>query len=117
MSETTAPETTAPRTTASATTVPDRLTFLAHQRPSLPSGDYSITVAQRVSLEPKPFTANRTFTVAGERFTLPPERIRAVFPPDGSLGDHTNVLPHIILDRSCLPWERTPGGPADVPRP
>src|SRR3954471_11924437 len=98
-------------------TAPDRLTFVAHQRPSLPDGDYSISVAQRVSLEAVPFTADRTFTVAGERFALTPERIRAVFPPDGSLGDHTNVLPHVILDRSSLPWERTPGGPGDVPRP
>lgn len=93
----------------SDTTAPDRLTFVAYQRPALPNGDYSITAAQRVSLEPEPFTANRTFTVAGERFTLPPERIRAVFPPDGSLGDHTSVLPHVLLERSSLPWERTPG--------
>jgi hypothetical protein len=28
------------------------------------------------------------------------------FPPDGSLGEHSNVLPHIILNRSTLPWER-----------
>src|SRR3954469_9680275 len=51
-------------------TAPDRLTFVAHQRPSLPDGDYSISVAQRVSLEAVPFTADRTFTVAGERVAL-----------------------------------------------
>jgi hypothetical protein len=98
-------------------TVSDRLTFVAHQRPALPAGDYSITAKQRVSLESDPYTVNRTFTVGGERFALPPTEIRAVFPPDGSLGDHTTVLPHVILERSSLPWERRPGGPDDIARP
>jgi hypothetical protein len=98
-------------------TAPGLLTFVAHQRPVLPSGDYSISAKQKVSLDTEAFTANRTFTVAGERFALPPAEIRAVFPPDGSLGDHTSVLPHVILERSSLPWERRPGGPDDVARP
>ena len=29
-----------------------------------------------------------------------------MFPSPGSLGEHSNVLPHIILKRSTLPWER-----------
>jgi hypothetical protein len=41
---------------------------------------------------------------------LPPSAVREVFPPDGSLGDHANVLPHAVLDRPTLPWERRPGG-------
>jgi hypothetical protein len=53
------------------------------------------------------FTATRFFTVAGERFELKPTDVESVFPPDGNLGDHSNVLPHIILNRSTLPWERT----------
>lgn len=101
----------------SETTVSGRLTFVAHQRPALPLGDYSITAKQTVSLDAQAYTANRTFTVGGERFALPPAEIRAVFPPDGSLGDHTSVLPHIILERSSLPWERRPGGPDDAARP
>ena len=42
-----------------------------------------------------------------------PTDIQAVFPPDASLGDHSNVLPHIVLNRSTLPWERSPGGTGD----
>lgn len=98
-------------------TPPGSLTFVAHQRPALPTGDYSITAKQQVSLDTGAYTVNRTFTVAGERFALPPAEIRAVFPPDGSLGDHTSVLPHVILERSSLPWERRPGGPDDAARP
>ena len=32
--------------------------------------------------------------------------VTSVFPPPGSVGDHSDVLPHIILNRSTLPWER-----------
>jgi hypothetical protein len=90
------------------------LTFAGHQRPALPSGDYRVTVTQTVSLDPTPSTTSRTFTVAGERFTLPPGSIRSVFPPEGALGDHSSALPHIVLSRTSLPWERRPGVPGDA---
>jgi hypothetical protein len=48
----------------------------------------------------------RSFTVAGPRYGLGPKDVLAVFPPEGNAGDHSNVLPHIILTRSTLPWER-----------
>ncbi|MFD8733380.1 hypothetical protein ACFV06_00485 [Streptomyces sp. NPDC059618] len=86
----------------------DRTLFVDHQVPSLAPGGYSIKVTQTVAVDPTAYTATRTFTVAGERFALPPELVEAVFPPDGSLGDHSHVLPHLLLGRSSLPWERTP---------
>src|SRR5262249_37216212 len=49
---------------------------------------------------------SRLFHVAGEQFNLPPSCIHSVFPPAGSLGDHSDVLPHVTLERSTLPWER-----------
>ena len=94
------------------------ITFLDYARPALPSGPYTVTATQTADLDPQPYTTTRTFTVSGDRFTLPPSRITAVFPPDGSLGDHSNVLPHAVLDRPTLPWERRAGLPkADVPGP
>lgn len=48
----------------------------------------------------------RSFTVGGDRYGLGPQEVLAVFPPDGNTGDHANVLPHVILKRSTLPWER-----------
>src|SRR5262249_32175308 len=84
-----------------------------HQ-PTLADGDYSITITQKVEIEKHKdidaFTATRHFTVAGERFELKPADVEAVFPPEGTLGDHSNVLPHIVLSRSTLPWERTVNG-------
>ena len=88
--------------------------FLQFHQPTLAAGDYEITVAQSVKIETREvgaFSKTRNFTVAGERFELKPTDVLGVFPPDGNLGDHSNVLPHIILSRSTLPWERT----AEVP--
>ncbi|WP_434740476.1 hypothetical protein [Micromonospora sp. SH-82] len=85
-----------------------RLEFRDHHRPVLAAGDYQVTVAQQVSLEPEDFSTTRRFTVAGDRFGLAPSLVRTVFPPHGSVGDHTGVLPHVVLDRATLPWERRP---------
>ncbi|MGW0502991.1 hypothetical protein [Micromonospora sp. NPDC003241] len=91
------------------------VTFAAHRRPALEAGDYTITVTQAVAVgsATESFGTSRRFSVGGDRFALPPTAIRAVFPPDGSLGDHSNVLPHVVLDRPSLPWERDPGGDGD----
>lgn len=87
--------------------------FEDYHQPTLADGDYEIKVTQVVDIDNSAvgtFTASRYFTVAGERFELKPSDIEAVFPPDGNLGDHSNVLPHIVLNRSTLPWERTVNG-------
>lgn len=95
--------------------------FIQFHYPSLEAGDYAISVQQTIEIkagkskldkersrshEDFPET-KRTFSIQCERFSLPPQAIQAVFPPEGSLGDHSNVLPHIILKRSTLPWERS----------
>lgn len=85
--------------------------FQQFHQPSLADGDYEITVTQTVQIVGQPaidaFTASKLFTVAGDRFELNPTDVETVFPPDGNLGKHANVLPHIIVNRSTLPWERT----------
>ena len=85
--------------------------FLQRHEPALESGDYEITVKQSVTITDHAsigaFEAAKLFTVAGERFELKPTDVHSVFPPDGNLGEHSNVFPHLILDRSTLPWERT----------
>lgn len=89
----------------------DFVTFEQSHQPSLPVADYEIFVKQSVKIKDRTdgadYTATRYFTVAGERFELKPTDVHSVFPPDGNLGLHHNVLPHIILNRSTLPWERT----------
>jgi hypothetical protein len=92
-----------------------KIEFIQFHQPALKDDTYTLTVTQRIQtnesgaakkIAPASFTATRRFAVAGERFTLKPEDVEAVFPPEDSLGDHSNVLPHVILGRSTRPWER-----------
>lgn len=102
---------------------PAKVEFIDWHRPPLESGDYEITLTQKVSGDGTipagtEFTATATLAVAGERFSLAPAEVVEVFPPPGSLGDHSNVLAHVALRRSTLPWERTAepsGDPATDP--
>lgn len=99
-----------------------KIQFLENHWPSLPAGDYTIAVTQTIAassttgtpvpsraLSERSFhAAEREFSVLGPRFSLDPAMIRTVFPPPGSLGEHSSVLPHITFTRSTLPWERQP---------
>ena len=92
--------------------MPDKSTsvaFLDARRPPLQDGEYTVRVTQKVDGQDKfnEFEAAATFTVAGPQFSLSPQDVVAVFPPPGSLGDHSNVFPHVLLKRATLPWERS----------
>lgn len=98
-------------------------TFLDWHKPGLPVADYTITVEQSIQAGSKiplekfpPTPTTRHFSVLGPRFTLDPQEIQEMFPPPGNLGEHANVLPHMILKRSTLPWERSANSAhSDVP--
>jgi hypothetical protein len=99
-----------------------KIEFVDHHLLGMPGGSYTITVDQAIEgpgIVQPPFSATQRFVVAGERFRLADDDVVAVFPPAGSLGDHADVLPHIILRRSTLPWERTAvrGAAAEPPIP
>lgn len=90
----------------------NEIEFVSHHVPPMTSGAYKVSVTQTVSEKPAgPVVASFTskdleFNVQGARFQLEASDVTAVFPPNGSLGDHQNVLPHVVLNRSTLPWER-----------
>ena len=89
--------------------IPGKIAFIENHIPTLKDGDYEIKLTQTISgsgITERPHTLTKQFTVAGPRFRINPDEIYTVFPPEGSLGDHANVLPHIVLNRSTLPWER-----------
>ncbi len=89
----------------------DAIQFAAYHRPALPDGEYLLEVTQHVQIDPgdqwSTPTAQLYFSVSGPRFDLDPALIQSQFPPPKSIGQYYNVLPHIILDRTTLPWERT----------
>ncbi|NEO88874.1 MAG: hypothetical protein F6K56_00725 [Moorea sp. SIO3G5] len=99
--------------------------FLQNHKPSLTAGEYQITVSQSIGdggnnipqttndqdeKQDPTYTTTQGFTVAGERFYLNPKDIAAQFPPSKGIGDFSNVLPHLRLSRSTLPWERQING-------
>jgi len=82
-----------------------------HHQPTLTSGDYSIEVTQSIragDTRPQGPPTTQMFSVAGPRFSLSPQDVHAVFPPPGSVGDYSGVLPHVMFERDTLPWERCP---------
>lgn len=95
-----------------ATETNNTLTLLDWHKPGILPGEYVIQVKQTIAADEIPTedpgfaTPLLSFAVLGERFVLAPNEVHAVFPPDASMGDHSNVLPHVVLRRSTLPWER-----------
>lgn len=90
---------------------PQNIGFLPYHRPTLASGKYKITLKQDIQVKghsqgtikgPETY-----FFVRGERFNFKADWIDSVFPPAESDGDYDQCLPHIVLRRKTLPWERT----------
>jgi hypothetical protein len=82
--------------------------FVASHVSPLPAGDYHLQVQQTVTIKgtPHDFSADRRFLVRGPR-VLQPADIASVFPPENGLGEYSHTLPHVVLSRSTLPWERS----------
>ena len=97
----------------------DIIEFASFHQPTLADGEYILDVRQHVKIDgaygwgsdTDPWTAAPStrlrFAVAGPRFSLDPGLIQSQFPPPKSVGEYYGVIPHIILNRTTLPWERT----------
>jgi hypothetical protein len=76
-------------------------------QPGLKDGTYRIDVTQ--SLSATGATINpvaQTFVVQGPRFALDPTDVHMVFPPRGATSTFEEILPHVVLTKRLLPWER-----------
>lgn len=92
-----------------------KVEFIEYHLPAMESGVYRVRVEQSVSggaIPPtSPYATEIAFAVTGERFSyLASQDVFGVFPATGHVGDYQNVLPHVTLTRSTLPWERMPDG-------
>jgi hypothetical protein len=94
-----------------------KIQFIQHHQPPLKDGHYRLTATQTVQskiqseglsvdLIDQAYKSVQDFVIAGERYSLNPQDVLSVFPPPDSQGDYSNVLAHIVLRRSTLPWER-----------
>ena len=87
-------------------------------RPALPPGRYELRVDWKVDIDGEPAVENiekTEFRIASERFWLNPSEIESVYPPDGSAGYYGDDLPHAVLSRDTLPWERSAKAGSDEP--
>jgi hypothetical protein len=94
--------------------------------PPLQDGSYRLTVATNVAYDPGDHTADAPpgpmsqqhyFDVVGPRFSVPASMVVGCFPPRNAHGTFQDDLPHIVLGRRTLPWERPLAVPSAIPVP
>ena len=102
-------------------TLASNIAFVQHHKPALTSGKYRLRIQQTLDdtgskLSAQNHSLNREFFVAGERFHIQPQEIKGTYPPKNALGNYSRVFPHLVLNRTSLPWERqVHGSDTDTP--
>lgn len=90
-----------------APAAPDRIVFVDAHVPAMEAGVYEVTVRQQVTrLQPAPLEQRARIHVRGPRWTLLPSWIESRYPPPSVEAPAAGALPHVVLTRSTLPWER-----------
>ncbi|ESA43726.1 hypothetical protein GE21DRAFT_3694 [Neurospora crassa] len=83
---------------------------ISFERPGLVGGTYAIQVQQTISKDmlekEEPKNDSQHFEVVAPRFDLPTDSVHSIYPEQGHEATH-DTLPHIVLNDSTLPWERT----------
>ncbi|MGD0452781.1 MAG: hypothetical protein ABSB69_04230 [Solirubrobacteraceae bacterium] len=76
--------------------------------PPLDDGSYRLTAATEVSYPgaKQSFSQQHYLEVVGPRFSVPQAMVAGSFPPSNAHGAFQDGLPHIVLSRRTLPWER-----------
>ncbi len=76
--------------------------------PGLQAGTYRVAAQHSVTPEKQPlhYYRDRSFIVTGPRFHLGADDVHACFPPPSAAGDYKSILPHLVLRKRALPWER-----------
>ncbi|MDR9857195.1 hypothetical protein RJP21_26715 [Paenibacillus sp. VCA1] len=85
----------------------EAIRFSQRNEPHLKTGTYRIQVETVTNIDCQLASEAVDITVSTERFRLPPDQIYSVYPPREAVGDYTECLPHIVLNRRSLPWEKT----------
>ena len=87
--------------------------------PPLDDGSYRLTAATEVSYQgtQQGFSQQTYFTVVGPRFTVPQAMVATTYPPSNGYGPFQDGLPHVVLSRRTLPWERELDPSGRIPAP
>ena len=91
-----------------------RIKLAGQARPRLNPGTYKIEVTQELSGSEKLSgskikAAQFCFSCEADPITITQDDIYSVYPPKDSYGQFEEVLPHMVLKRRTLPWERKIG--------
>jgi len=96
---------------------PGDIQFFDDFEPGLKDGTYHVEVTHTVDAKNAriaPLT--QKFVVQGPRFAIDENDIHSRFPPNGATSSFDNILPHLIMKKRLLPWERdVPGLSDNVP--
>jgi hypothetical protein len=90
----------------SESNIKGEINFIQNHVPPFDAGTYRLVLSQALSVAKEPLKKTVEFAVAGERFRFNPNEFGTCFPPADGVGAYDNVLPHIVLTRKTLPWER-----------
>ncbi|KAI1129985.1 hypothetical protein F5Y10DRAFT_290230 [Nemania abortiva] len=81
----------------------------SYYAPAMQGGIYTIDIRQLIEhpdgKQTLDLKSTQSFNVNAPRFALPSGIVHSTYPPQG-LGDHNNVLPHIVFNDPHLPWEQ-----------
>ena len=96
---------------------PGEIQFFDAFESVLKDGAYRIEVSQTVSAAAASVApVTQQFVVQGPRFHIDPGEVHTQFPPNGATSIFEEVLPHVVLNKRLLPWERQVKGlPGAVP--
>lgn len=89
-----------------------------HVLPGLRLGGYSLKITQELAEGAtllKGETQTFAFTVVAPRLRLADDEVHASFPPVGGAANYALTLPHLVLKRRALPWERRVGPDEGTP--
>jgi hypothetical protein len=87
--------------------------------PPLEDGSYRLSYSTTISgpIDPPAFTDQKFFDIVGPRFNVPQSTVAGTFPPTNGHGSFQDSLPHIVLSRRTLPWERELDPEGKIPAP
>ncbi len=83
--------------------------FYDNYVPSLEAGQYRISVVSGIDIDTGDYYKDpiqQEFEVRAPQFSLPLSEVHAVYPPADSNARYGRMLPHIVLNKRSMPWER-----------
>jgi hypothetical protein len=84
-----------------------QMRLVSFYQPGIGDGSYDVTLNQTVTAPGATVApVTRRFVVSGPRFALDPADVHAQCPPAAASGPFADVLPHVVLTKRLLPWER-----------